>query len=73
MSDKRFRFSKTEFDVELGVGRFILDNGKKMTYEGIVNLLNSQDQVIKKQETQIRRLQNQINKLPPKIKEVWLE
>ena len=40
MTEKRFTMSKTEFDSEFGVGRFLLDNGKRMTYEEVVDLLN---------------------------------
>ena len=46
MSKKRFTLSKTEFDVEFGVGNFLLDNGKKMTYDDVVDLLNEQQATI---------------------------
>ena len=39
MTTKRFTY-KRKFDIELGVGQVLLDNGKEMTYDEVVDLLN---------------------------------
>ena len=39
MTTKRFTY-KRKFDIELGVGQVLLDKGKEMTYDEVVDLLN---------------------------------
>ena len=84
MTEKRF--TKQESTIE----KYMLyDNNKENAYfitcdEGtinaIVDLLNEQDEIIRKQsviiycqDQEIQRLNEQLEKIPPKIKEVWID
>ena len=80
MSEKRFIVETVEIiDVDTDESRIsevvtdIVENCSYETFEDICNLLNSQHIYVNVLSDENRELRQQLNKIPPKIKEVWLE
>ena len=87
MGEKRFIVETVEItDVDTDESRIsevitdMVETYSYETFEDVCDLLNSQIETIAHldvriycQDQEIQKLQNQLNQIPPNIKEVWLE
>jgi peptidoglycan hydrolase CwlO-like protein len=70
MSEKRFQITTNPMSQSVA-----FDEKQKKYYIGaeLEDLLNEQDGKIKELEKENEQLKDNLEKIPPKIKEVWLE
>ena len=69
MSEKRLKFTLESDRQYIG----IFDEGYALTGFEVCNLLNSLYQQCEALQDENEQLRNQLERIPPKIKEVWIE